>query len=58
MIPWREMAKLLGCSGAVPSCVVVVYVVGGDLVTSGEIAHMSEKYKFRGTVCPLIRQVK
>ena len=54
MIPWREMAKLLGCGGSAPSCVVIVYVVGGDFVTSGEIAHTSVRYKFRGTVCPLI----
>jgi hypothetical protein len=29
-------------------------VGGGDLATSGEIAHTYEGYKFWGTVCPLI----
>ncbi len=54
MIPWREMVKTLRCSGAAPFCVVVMYVTRGELATSGKIAHTSEQYKFRGTVCPLI----
>ncbi len=29
-------------------------VGGGDLATSGKIAHTYEEYKFWGTVCPLI----